>query len=105
MIGKCSFPDCVVSDNLAAVVFHPQQILACDEHYHVLDHQYLRRKRSHNVNLGQVVDRSTHIDKKTGREITHKITTGKAWEIDNRRLSQDDGFTVVNRATGKPAQY
>lgn len=105
MIGKCSFPDCDVTGNLAAIIFHPQEILACDDHSNALSQTYIRRKRARNVNLGQTVDRSTHIDKKTGREITHRITEGKKWEIDNRRLSQDDGVTVVNRATGKPAQY
>lgn len=34
-----------------------------------------------------------------------RLTKGKAWEIDNRTVSRDDGRTVVNRKTGKPAQY
>lgn len=60
---------------------------------------------TYNVNLGQTVEKWTHIDKKTGNEIKHKVTTGKQWEIEHRRLSGDDGHTVVNYATGKPAQY
>lgn len=33
------------------------------------------------------------------------VTKGKAWEIDNRMVSKDDKRTVINRITGKPAQY
>lgn len=33
------------------------------------------------------------------------VSNGKAWEIDNRIVSKDDGKTVINRVTGKPAQY
>lgn len=57
-----------------------------------------------NVNLGNTVDSWTHIDKKTGNEVKHKLTTGKDWEIQNRVLSKDDGKTSINRVTGKPAQ-
>ena len=32
------------------------------------------------------------------------VSKGKAWEIDNRVVSRDDGRTVINRLTGKPAQ-
>lgn len=34
-----------------------------------------------------------------------KVTRGKAWEIDQRIKSPDDGRTIINRKTGKPAQY
>lgn len=34
-----------------------------------------------------------------------RITNGKAWEIRNRMVSKDDGRTVINRVTGKPAQF
>lgn len=34
-----------------------------------------------------------------------KLTNGKAWEIANRAVSKDDGRTVINKSTGKPAQY
>lgn len=33
------------------------------------------------------------------------VSKGKAWEIDNRIVSKDDNKTIVNRVTGKPAQY
>jgi hypothetical protein len=34
-----------------------------------------------------------------------RLTKGKAREIDQRTLSKDDGFTVINRVTGKETQY
>lgn len=49
-----------------------------------------------NVNLGQ-----TLVKDKTGTRVTY----GKAWEIDHRILSPDDGKTIINSSTGKPAQY
>ena len=33
------------------------------------------------------------------------LTVGKAWEIDQRVISKDDGKTVLNRRTGKETQY
>lgn len=57
-----------------------------------------------NVNLGQTVQKWTHIDKKTGNEIKHKLTSGKEWEITNRKFAED-GKTVINRVTNKEAQY
>lgn len=60
--------------------------------------------KRNNVNLGQTADSWTHIDKKTGNQIKHKLSTGKAWEIENRVVSKDDGKTIINRVTGKPAQ-
>jgi len=33
-----------------------------------------------------------------------KVTWGKAWEIDNRIVSKEDGRTVINRSTGRPTQ-
>ena len=50
------------------------------------------------------MDKWTHVDKKTGRTIKHKISGGKDWEIKNRVISKDDGKTPINRVTGKPAQ-
>lgn len=35
---------------------------------------------------------------------SYGITKGKAWEIMNRTISKDDGKTVINKVTGKPAQ-
>ena len=35
---------------------------------------------------------------------TTKVTRGKAWEIANRGISRDDGRTVINKITGRPAQ-
>ena len=57
-----------------------------------------------NVNLGQTVQAWTHVDKQ-GVEHKHRLTTGKDWEISNRIVSKDDGTTVVNKTTGKEAQY
>lgn len=34
-----------------------------------------------------------------------RLTRGKAWEIDNRVKSKDDKRTIINKVTGKPAQY
>lgn len=48
-----------------------------------------------NANLGQTLDS----DGKT------RVTYGKAWEIKNRGLSKDDGKTIINLKTGKPAEY
>lgn len=62
-------------------------------------------KKAYNVNLGQTLDKWTHIDKKTGREIKHRLTTGKDWEIANRAFSKEDGKTAINRITGKETQY
>ena len=36
---------------------------------------------------------------------TTRLTNGKKWEIENRVVSRDDNKTVINRVTGKPAQY
>lgn len=58
-----------------------------------------------NPNLGQTVQRWTHIDKTTGREIKHRLTSGKEWEISHRRVSQDDPKVVINTFTKKEAQY
>lgn len=51
----------------------------------------------HNVNLGQTVETYIRNDGSKGR-----LTTGKAWEINNR-VTRDG--TVVNSKTGKEAQY
>lgn len=103
MVGKCSFPECVTEGNLAAVIFHPLEVLACDEHYSVLAEAYLRRKPFRNVSLGQTLEKWTHVDKQ-GNERKHRITHGKAYEIDSRGLAED-GKTVINKKTGKPTQY
>jgi hypothetical protein len=34
-----------------------------------------------------------------------RLTKGKSWEIKNRVKSPDDGRTIINKVTGKPAQY
>ena len=34
-----------------------------------------------------------------------RLSNGKAWEIKNRIVSKDDGHTLINKITGKPAQY
>jgi hypothetical protein len=56
-----------------------------------------------NVNLGQTVEKWTHINKQ-GEEKKHRITVGKDWELSNRALAED-GKTVINKVTNKEAQY
>lgn len=53
------------------------------------------KPRPYNVNLGQtfVKDHMT------------RLTTGKAWEIEQRVVSPDDGKTIINRKTGRETQY
>lgn len=50
------------------------------------------------ANLGQTVDVYTRKDGSKGR-----ITTGKDWEMSNRRITSEK--VVINRVTGKPTQY
>jgi hypothetical protein len=64
-----------------------------------------RRKHGYDHTLNQTLERWTHRSKKTDSLVHHKLTKGKDWEIENRRVSLDDGKTVINKATGKPAQY
>ena len=40
-----------------------------------------------------------------GTDKTSTLTVGKAWEIDNRMVSREDKKTVINRKTGREAQY
>lgn len=61
-------------------------------------------KIPYNVNLGQTLDRWTSVDKKTGKEISHRISVGKNWELENRRLSKEDNKTVLNIKTNKETQ-
>lgn len=56
------------------------------------------QSKFHNVNLGQTVDSYTRKDGTKGR-----ITTGKAWEIEHRRLGPDG--RAINSKTGKEPQY
>lgn len=100
MIGRCSHVECGVEGNLALIVLVPLQVLACDKHYKSLYETYIKKMKSKNVNLGQSSDRWTGSD---GR--VRNISVGKEWEINNRVLSKDDGKTMINRVTGKPAQY
>lgn len=83
---------------IAPSVNNPEGKLFCEACYGVVRKQFL-------CNLGQTVQKFTHVDKKTGKEVVHKLTAGKDWEISQRRISLDDNTTVVNRATGKEAQY
>ena len=99
----CSFHGCSVEGPIV-VKYAPVEVRSCDEHWSQLYKLYLTGKKQNSTSLGQTIERWTHTDKKTGRTIKHKLTGGKAWEIDNRRISQDDKITVINRVTGKPAQ-
>lgn len=103
MMGTCSYPECQ-AEGLVVVLYAPVEVRSCDEHWPALYKRYLTGKKRSTAGLGQTVDSWTHVDKKTGRTIKHKISTGKSWEIANRVLSKDDGVTAVNRVTGKPAQ-
>lgn len=104
MNNNCSYPNCEAKGPIN-VKYAPQHIRSCDKHWSSMYRMHLTGARKFSANLHQIVDKSTHRDKKTGKLISHKLSVGKQWEIDNRRLSPDDGATVVNRATGKPAQY
>jgi len=99
----CSYPECSV-DGPIVVLYAPVEVRSCDEHWPALYKHYLTGKKRSVAGLGQTVESWTHIDKKTGNEVKHKITTGKQFEIVNRELA-DDGKTVINKKTGKPAQY
>lgn len=81
----------------------PRLIIFTDPHKLGCDSCGIRKPRARNVNLGQVVERWSDVSKK-GVERNHKITTGKAWEIEHRTLAED-GKTVINSVTGKEAQY
>lgn len=100
----CSYPECSV-DGPIVVLYAPVEIRSCDAHWSEMYSRYLTGKKKPNVNLGQTMEKWTHVDKKTGRTINHKLSVGKSWEIENRRVSQDDGKTAINRITGKPAEY
>lgn len=54
-----------------------------------------RKSVPYNVNLGQTWTR----DEKT------RLTTGKAWELENRIQSPDDPKVYINRITGRETQY
>ena len=99
----CSYPECQ-THGLIVVLYAPREIRSCDDHWPALYKHYLTGKNRSNANLGQTLEKWTHVDKKTGRTIKHKLSTGKNWEIENRRISQDDKKTVINRVTGKPAE-
>lgn len=103
MMQTCSYPECNAEGPIA-VLYSPVEVRSCDEHWPMLYKQYFTGKNRSNPNLGQTLEKWTHIDKKSGRQIRHRITTGKQFEIVNRGLA-DDGKTVINKATGKPAQY
>lgn len=62
------------------------------------------KSRQLKVNLGQVLDRWENVDK-NGNVKTHRITVGKASEIDSRIVCKEDPKVVLNRHTGKPTQY
>lgn len=97
-MNHCSYPDCDQKPEVP--VLYAPEIWACDEHYLILYKTYIKNKESKNVNLGQVVQYYKKRDGSRGR-----ITHGKAWEIDNRTVSKQDGKTIINRRTGKEAQY
>ena len=80
------------------VVYSPEEIWSCDRDYKELAKVYLRDNSR--ARLNKTIESYTRKDGTKG-----KITSGKAWEIENRRVSRDDGKSVINAKTGKPAQY
>ena len=103
MDERCSFPECQ-TPGLIVVLYAPVEIRSCDEHWPEMYSRYLTGKKRSTAGLGQTVERWTHVDKASGKEIKHKITVGKQFEIVNRGFA-DDGKTVINKKTGKLAQY
>ncbi len=87
MMERCYLEDCNQGGSIV-VCYQPQYVRSCDEHYDELYRTF------------QTVDTYKKSDGSVG-----KITAGKAWEIENRTISPDDGRSVVNKKTGKPAQY
>ena len=66
---------------------------------------HIPRGQGPDYTLNQSLETWTHRNKRSGKLINHKLTKGKAFEIENRRISLDDGYSVINVKTGKPAQY
>lgn len=97
MSHTCSFaPDC--NDVAGITVLHaPQEVYSCDAHWHKA-YAWLRNRKSASTSLGQTVQ---YYQKKNGSR--GKITGGKKWEIEHRKMGPD-GF-VINEKTGKAAQY
>lgn len=58
-----------------------------------------QKPRFSKCNLGQAVDTYVRKDGSIG-----KITSGKQFEIEDRTISKDDGFTVIRKSGGDP-QY
>jgi hypothetical protein len=97
MSHTCSFaPDCKDVANIA-VLHAPQEVYSCDGHWHKA-YLWLRNRKHNNANLGQVAQ---YYVKKNGSR--GKITEGKKWEIEHRKLSPEG--VVINEKTGKEAQY
>ena len=103
-MGNCSYPECQ-TEGLVVVKYAPVEIRSCDEHWPVLYKQHLTGKRSPSTSIGQIIDKWSHIDKKTGNSINHKLSGGKAAEIRDRIVCKEDKNVILNRTTGKPAQY
>ena len=99
MMDRCYLEDCNQEGSIV-VCYQPLYVRSCDEHYRELYKSFLKSRRPRNVNLGQTVDTYVKSDGSIG-----KITAGKAWEIENRTISPDDGRSVVNKKTGKPPEY
>lgn len=100
---QCSHSGCT-EEGPIVVTYAPSEVRSCDTHWPEM-YQWLKSKKKVNVNIGSTIDRWTHVDKKTGREIKHKLTQGKQWEIENRRISKDDPKVVINAVTKRESQY
>lgn len=102
-MNNCSYPECQEKGPIV-VLYAPTEVFSCDGHWPAQYKHYLTGKKRSTIGLGQTLEKWTHVDKKTGDEKVHKLSVGKNWEITNRRLA-DDGKTVINRVTGKVAEY
>ncbi len=80
------------------VKYSPEEVWSCDSDYAQL--AAINLKDNGRARLNSTVDSYTSTSGKVG-----KITAGKDWEIKHRRISRDDGRTVINSKTGKEAQY
>ena len=98
-MDKCYTEDCNQEGSIV-VTYQPIYVASCDECYAALYKMFLKSRRKQNCNLGQTVHEYVKKDGSRGR-----LTAGKDWEIANRTISKDDGKTVINKVTGKPAQY
>lgn len=96
-MGKCYL---CPSQGVYGIVLAPTEVYSCESHYDELFYSFIKRKSR------SVCDLHTSVDSYENTK-THKrqrISKGKDWEIKHRTLAED-GKTVINKVTGKEAQY